>query len=390
MLRAVAVCLLVLCTAAPVFAQDSRRSRGFSNAYRSQIEALGSQAVQNLPVPIYGIPLSALTRNFGDPRGDGTRSHEGLDIMASNGTPIASPTDAVVTRAGNGSSSGLYVRTANPGGETFVYMHLSKIGEGIVEGKVMKRGDIIGFVGNTGNASGGAAHLHFEIRSGRTATDPYPRLNSVFTAAENDRIAAAARGQGASVTTPTPATNGSTYLREGDSGARVVQLQEFLITKNAGAAALRLKTAGATGYFGPVTVAALKEYQTKADLDVTGYVDARTNQLVFASASEGTSDEIFDDEEDGAAAPGGAAAPTTSFSRDLERGMEGEDVRALQKFLNSHGFTVAASGVGSIGNETTFFGPATQAAVVKLQKALGITPQAGYFGPKTRAAVAAL
>jgi len=82
------------------------------------------------------------------------------------------------------------------------------------------------------------------------------------------------------------------------------------------------------------------------------------------------------------------AVPTT-FTRDLEFGMTGEDVRALQVYLNTHGYLVATMAEGSPGNETTFFGEATRAALIKLQQAAGITPTAGYFGPKTRSYVAA-
>ena len=77
-------------------------------------------------------------------------------------------------------------------------------------------------------------------------------------------------------------------------------------------------------------------------------------------------------------------APATSFSRDLEQGAKGEDVKVLQAYLNTHGYAVASSGSGSPGNETTLFGKATRAALVKLQKAAGISPASGYFGPKTR------
>jgi len=64
-------------------------------------------------------------------------------------------------------------------------------------------------------------------------------------------------------------------------------------------------------------------------------------------------------------------------------------VKALQEFLNAHGYTVATTGPGSLGNETTRFGAATKAALIKYQKAKGITPAVGYFGAKTRAAVEA-
>jgi len=75
------------------------------------------------------------------------------------------------------------------------------------------------------------------------------------------------------------------------------------------------------------------------------------------------------------------------FKSDLTTNSLGSEVKALQTFLNAHGYTVSASGPGSSGNETTKFGPATKAALIKYQKAKGITPAAGFFGAKTRAAV---
>lgn len=84
----------------------------------------------------------------------------------------------------------------------------------------------------------------------------------------------------------------------------------------------------------------------------------------------------------------GGACP--ALSRDLQQGSSGADVKALQVYLNSMSDTkVAASGAGSAGNETMSFGPATKAAVIKLQVKLGVTPAAGYVGAKSRAAIAA-
>ncbi len=74
-----------------------------------------------------------------------------------------------------------------------------------------------------------------------------------------------------------------------------------------------------------------------------------------------------------------------TFSRDLELNMEGDDVLLLQKLLNSIGYTIATEGPGSPNNETTFFGPLTQNALIKFQKDYDIYPPLGYFGPITRA-----
>jgi len=72
------------------------------------------------------------------------------------------------------------------------------------------------------------------------------------------------------------------------------------------------------------------------------------------------------------------------FNKNLELGSTGEDVRQLQKYLNSESFAVAVSGAGSAGKETTWFGPATKNALIKFQQANKIFPAVGYFGPLTR------
>ncbi|MES3030873.1 MAG: LamG-like jellyroll fold domain-containing protein [Patescibacteria group bacterium] len=78
---------------------------------------------------------------------------------------------------------------------------------------------------------------------------------------------------------------------------------------------------------------------------------------------------------------------TFTFQRNLTLDSTGPDVKALQIYLNTHGFPVATSGVGSPGNETTYFGYATRAALIKFQLSKGIVPASGFFGPITRANV---
>ena len=68
----------------------------------------------------------------------------------------------------------------------------------------------------------------------------------------------------------------------------------------------------------------------------------------------------------------------------LSVGSIGEDVRQLQIFLNSHGFVIAKTGVGSIGHETTLFGAKTKDALLKFQKKAGIKGANGNFGPATK------
>ncbi len=413
------VCALVL-GLSPVFAQTydygGENGRwGRASDFQDKINALSSEANKAVIMPIlFGVGIKNISPNFGDPRSGG-RSHEGEDIMATKGTPIISPTAAVVLRTGFGDSAGNYVYTANPGGETFVYMHLDRIGEGVVPGLVLTQGALIGYVGNTGNASGGAAHLHFEIHNaGGSPTDPFPRLTAELSLAEKMSYLTAILNQttdskflaqflvtnfrstfnsamNADVILPlainnllvpegtTAETPASGDLQAGSSGASVVTLQKYLIQANSGPASQKLKTAGATGTFGPVTKAALVEFQLVKDIASTSGVYDAPTRLYVASHTFGETPVTI------SAIPVATGNNNIFLSRDLRRGMTGADVRALQIFLNSKGFMVAGTGVGSPGKETNYFGLATEAAVKKFQAANGIKPINGRVGPLTRA-----
>ena len=118
----------------------------------------------------------------------------------------------------------------------------------------------------------------------------------------------------------------------------------------------------------------LSSSQVQSILDVLASfsVDASTMASVKA-ALEGTSTGSV------------TSAAVHAFKLDLTVGSLGSEVKTLQQFLNAHGYTIATTGAGSVGNETTKFGPATKAALIKFQKANNITPASGYFGAKTRA-----
>lgn len=75
------------------------------------------------------------------------------------------------------------------------------------------------------------------------------------------------------------------------------------------------------------------------------------------------------------------------FNNDLRSSVTHPDVQQLQKFLNTHGFSVATAGFGSLGNETAIFGRLTKAALIKFQLANNIIPPVGYFGPITRGVI---
>jgi peptidoglycan hydrolase-like protein with peptidoglycan-binding domain len=87
------------------------------------------------------------------------------------------------------------------------------------------------------------------------------------------------------------------------------------------------------------------------------------------------------------AASANASSGIYFFEHNLSAGTISSDVEDLQKYLNAHGFILAKTGPGSPGNETTKFGSATRAALIRFQLARKISPASGYFGPLTRAAV---
>ena len=96
------------------------------------------------------------------------RLHTGMDIGASGGTPIASANAGVVIFAGRQGGYGNTVIVDHGGGITTLYAHQSRIGASV--GQMVDRGDIVGFVGATGTATGN--HLHFEVRVNGTPTNP--------------------------------------------------------------------------------------------------------------------------------------------------------------------------------------------------------------------------
>ncbi|HVM09062.1 MAG TPA: peptidoglycan DD-metalloendopeptidase family protein [Acidimicrobiales bacterium] len=120
---------------------------------------------------------------FGAPRMFGTayaHLHQGTDIFAAHGTPLLACERGVLIRIGSDTLGGTKLWLVGASGTRYYYAHLSAFAEGVVEGKVVAAGDVIGYVGNTGNAATTPAHLHFEVHpNGGPAVNPYPLLRIV-------------------------------------------------------------------------------------------------------------------------------------------------------------------------------------------------------------------
>jgi len=134
---------------------------------------------RSLTIPVQGIASDDLVSSFQDARG--TRRHEAIDILAPRGTDVVAVEDGKVVKLFTSAAGGLTIYQFDPS-ETFVYYyaHLDQYAPGLQEGAMVRKGDLIGYVGTTGNAPKGTPHLHFAISKldpdrrwwGGTALDP--------------------------------------------------------------------------------------------------------------------------------------------------------------------------------------------------------------------------
>ena len=128
-----------------------------------------------LPVPVEGVRSRDVRDSWKAPRSGG-REHHGIDIFAKRGTPVRSATRGIVMRVGTNRLGGQVVWVLGPGAELHYYAHLDRFGN-FRRGAVVAAGDVLGFVGDTGNAKGTPCHLHYGIYHAQGgATNPYPRL----------------------------------------------------------------------------------------------------------------------------------------------------------------------------------------------------------------------
>ncbi len=185
-------------------AQANRAAQAAASAARTQAfpkppeaEAVGADddvailAARRLTLPVQGVSAGQLHDTYSDARAQGQRVHDAIDIMAPLGTPVVAAEDGRIAKLffsqGGG---GITVYQFDPGERyAYYYAHLDRYADGLVQGQTVRRGQVIGYVGATGNASPQAPHLHFAIfRLGPdkawwkgTAINPYPVLRASAT-----------------------------------------------------------------------------------------------------------------------------------------------------------------------------------------------------------------
>ncbi len=126
-------------------------------------DSAAAATAPKLLIPVEGMKLAQLADNFDQPRGS-DRHHEALDIMAPKGTKVLAVSDGKVAKLFESKAGGLTIYHFDPTDKlAYYYAHLDKYADGLKEGAEIKRGDVIGYVGVTGNSSPTAPHLHFAV-----------------------------------------------------------------------------------------------------------------------------------------------------------------------------------------------------------------------------------
>ncbi|MEO5880925.1 MAG: M23 family metallopeptidase [Caldimonas sp.] len=141
---------------------------------------------RHLAVPVEGVARSDLRDTFSDARSLGRR-HDAIDIAAARGTRVYAVDDGTVIRLFRSIPGGITIYQFDPSsGLSYYYAHLDRYADGLREGARVRRCDVIGYVGSTGNASADAPHLHFGVAAlgaqkrwwEGSALNPYPALRN--------------------------------------------------------------------------------------------------------------------------------------------------------------------------------------------------------------------
>jgi peptidoglycan hydrolase-like protein with peptidoglycan-binding domain len=301
--------------------------------------------------------------NYGDSfyAGRGSGVHHATDVMASKMTPVVAVASGTVVWTG---SSCCTIQIRHNDGWKSKYIHLNNdspgtddgqgwgIAPGIKIGSKVKAGQLIGWVGDSGNAEGTAPHLHFElVDPDGVNVNPYRALRN----AQGANLPAVCEGTdlgalGALV-------NGSGLLKRGAVGQQVRQLQRFLNAIGHGVGTV-------DGVFGSRTAGGLRAFQEGQGLIADGIVGPNTRKVIGRVNSVLPAAPVLDDS-----------------GRIMRPGARGQDVAMLQQLLK-----VAGHSPGAVDGA---YGPKTAAAVSSFQAASNLTVD-GKVGPNTRDALSRL
>lgn len=129
-----------------------------------------------LIMPVAHLHPTQISDSWGAPRDGGRRKHRGIDIFAPRGTEIVAVADGLVTFIGEQPKGGRCLWLTTEQGLAFYYAHLERWAPGLYEGMEVRKGEVLGYVGNTGNAIATPPHLHFSVVDGDESVNPFPLL----------------------------------------------------------------------------------------------------------------------------------------------------------------------------------------------------------------------
>ena len=117
-----------------------------------------------LRVPIDGLDIDTLKGSFAETRGGGVRPHEAVDILAPRNTPVHAVTDGTIAKLFHSKAGGITVYEFDDDQRyCYYYAHLERYADGLHEGQRVSAGDVIGYVGTSGNAPKNTPHLHLAV-----------------------------------------------------------------------------------------------------------------------------------------------------------------------------------------------------------------------------------
>lgn len=325
--------------------------------------------VRPILFPVAG--KASFRNDFSEPRGGGTREHLGIDIIADKMTPVVAVADGEVTFIAIPQASWGYAITIRDNdGYSYRYLHLNNDtpgtddGQGgpqnayngnLERGSKVTKGQVLGWVGDSGNAETVGSHLHFEIMDqNRIHINPYDTLLS-------------ASGGTASVSTAVIVHGSIATPQEEEKFIATRNLQEGMTDKDISVLHTELKALGyysgtATNTYTSITREAVRKFQNDNKIFATGIADVETRNLLAVLAKPKLTTTTV------------SITSTTSLSL----GKSGSEVTKLQTRLKELGFFT--------GDITGYFGSITEKAVKDFQIAKGIEPL-GIVGPKTRTAL---
>jgi len=128
------------------------------------VATAGDVARESLRMPIDGTNVETWKGGFDERRGGGRRGHEAVDILSPRNTPVHAVENGSIARIFESKAGGHTIYQFNPGGtRIYYYAHLERYAAGLHEGEPVTQGEVIGYVGTSGNAPPNAPHLHFAV-----------------------------------------------------------------------------------------------------------------------------------------------------------------------------------------------------------------------------------